>query len=103
MKPTIESILQNHLNTIQAEVTMSAYTESFPGWMEKNAKPDFFVFAIRLKVRLGSIFKIIDISCSRERSIFYLLVRCNRSVQKAMSLFAAIGATFVWSLVIFIL
>lgn len=49
MKPTIESILQNHLNTIQAQVTMSAYTESLPGWMEQNAKPDFYRFCYTVK------------------------------------------------------
>ncbi|WP_054023337.1 helix-turn-helix transcriptional regulator [Bacillus sp. FJAT-28004] len=44
MKPTIESILQNQLNNIQAEVIMTAYTENEPGWFEQKTEPDFFRF-----------------------------------------------------------
>lgn len=43
-KPTIESIFRNQLNKIQAEVIMTAYTESLPGWMEQKSEPDFYRF-----------------------------------------------------------
>lgn len=44
MKPTIESILQNQLNRIHAEVIMTAYSENIPGWTEQNSEPDFYRF-----------------------------------------------------------
>ncbi len=49
MKPTIESILQNQLNKIQVEVTMSAYTENLPGWVENKTEPDFYRFCYAVK------------------------------------------------------
>ncbi|MBD2867924.1 helix-turn-helix transcriptional regulator [Paenibacillus arenilitoris] len=44
MNTTLERILQNQLNHIHAEVIMSAYTESSPGWSEHRAEPDFYRF-----------------------------------------------------------
>jgi AraC-like DNA-binding protein len=44
MKPTIESILQNQLNKIQAEVIMTAYSENLPGWKVQKTEPDFYRF-----------------------------------------------------------
>lgn len=44
MKPTIESILQNQLNRIHAEIIMTAYSESIPGWSEQKSEPDFYRF-----------------------------------------------------------
>ncbi|MGO4546842.1 AraC family transcriptional regulator [Paenibacillus sp. 2TAB23] len=44
MKPTIDSILQNQLHKLQAEVLISAYTDSMPGWIEQRSEPDFFRF-----------------------------------------------------------
>ncbi|WP_419874643.1 AraC family transcriptional regulator [Candidatus Pristimantibacillus sp. PTI5] len=44
MKPTIDGILQNQLNKLQADVIMSAYTESVPGWLEQKSEPDFYRF-----------------------------------------------------------
>lgn len=44
MKPTIETILQNHLNHVHAEVILTAYSESKPGWSEQNTEPDFYRF-----------------------------------------------------------
>jgi len=49
MKPTIESILQNQLNNIQAEVIMTAYNEFEPGWFEQKTEPDFFRFGYTVK------------------------------------------------------
>ncbi|MDQ8732996.1 AraC family transcriptional regulator [Paenibacillus sp. LHD-38] len=49
MKPTIDSILQNQLNKLQAEVIMSAYTESVPGWSEQKSEPDFYRFCFTEK------------------------------------------------------
>lgn len=44
MKPTIESILQNQLNRIHAEVIMTAYSENIPGWSVQKSEPDFYRF-----------------------------------------------------------
>lgn len=44
MKPTLDGILQNQLNKLQADVIMSAYTESVPGWLEQKSEPDFYRF-----------------------------------------------------------
>ncbi|MEV5027284.1 AraC family transcriptional regulator [Paenibacillus sp. LPE1-1-1.1] len=44
MKPTIDGILQNQLKKLQADVIMSAYTESVPGWLEQKSEPDFYRF-----------------------------------------------------------
>ncbi|CAM3990325.1 AraC family transcriptional regulator [Paenibacillus alkaliterrae] len=49
MKPTIERILQNQLNHIHAEVIMSAYTESSPGWTAKKSEPGFYRFSYTVK------------------------------------------------------
>ncbi|MDQ0112021.1 AraC-like DNA-binding protein [Paenibacillus harenae] len=44
MNPTIESIMQNQLNRIHADVIMTAYSQSSAGWCENNAEPDFYRF-----------------------------------------------------------
>lgn len=49
MKPTIDGILQNQLNKLQADVIMSAYSESVPGWLEQKSEPDFFRFCYTAK------------------------------------------------------
>lgn len=44
MKPTIEGILKNQLNKIQAEVIMAAYSVNMPGWTGQKSEPDFYRF-----------------------------------------------------------
>ncbi|WP_424767357.1 helix-turn-helix domain-containing protein [Paenibacillus sp. sgz302251] len=44
MKPTLERIMQHQLNQIHAEVIMTAYSESKPGWIDQRSEPNFYRF-----------------------------------------------------------